>query len=181
MSRWMYLLKLWEKAELNIKAALKSDGTLHKSIRNFLQSLQTPKTRSPPSNSVGTSSFLPKLPSPHIIPPFAKVPLKATAIPPSSQQRIHSKSSSPFMPQRSQDEAVDEGILLDSDSSNDEEEIPSESRKRGQCDLPTPPLKRIQITPSTQSCIHEGGAGEGSIGSQSLFASVMSQANTGNL
>jgi hypothetical protein len=38
--RWVYLLKLWEKAELSLKAAVKSDGSLHKTTRNFLRSIQ---------------------------------------------------------------------------------------------------------------------------------------------
>jgi hypothetical protein len=78
--RWVYLLKLWEKADLSLKAAVKSDGTLHKSTRTFLRSIQLPSAPSashssslaqphllqqplppPPHSSSGSGSSIPSL------------------------------------------------------------------------------------------------------------------------
>lgn len=205
----MYLLKLWEKAELNIKASVKSDGTLHKSTRNFLRSIQHSSTPSlaPSSSSLPHAALTARIPSllgkfppvpslspPFAVPPFARAPSKPSSLPQQSQPyptaSISNSSKSSSIPpltattgmsslQPHHDDAVDEGVLPDSDSDNQEEvsnssatPTPNQSRKRGQSNLPTPPMKRMQ-TNLTDSSQPSGG------GSQSLFASVMSQVNTG--
>jgi hypothetical protein len=222
---------------MNIKAAVKSDGTLHKSTRNFLRSIQLSGPATSGTGSGGGSAGQISVPQTHVLsnpsipsllgrsnghqaahhplppPPAIHYPTllnePPSRPPPSAQLNSSGQRSRPPVPpvpvagvmsmrapsaapQRGDE--IDEGVLPDSDSDSEDSsqpergddpppQLPAESRKRiPEEDLSAPPAKRALVVDYS---VHNGQpagwelAGATDAASQSLFASVMSQAKGG--